>query len=189
MALDLAATLRRLKPEKRTAPLLRRADRELPFVDRQPTAGPPLLLDTTVYIDVLQGRAPAELGELLRVRQVNHSSIAVCELAHLFGRLDSAHPGTKAVLAEIETTIADIPPHRLSAPSLQAVVEAGIITGMAARLKGLPTVNRQPLLNDACLVLQAIETGSILLSRNIRDMDLIDQLAPGARILLYRQLL
>lgn len=188
MAFDLAAALRRLKPEKRTAPLVRRADHELHFIDPQPAAGPPLLLDTTVYIDVLQGRAPPELGALLKVRQINHSSIAVCELAHLFGRLDSAHPDTKGVLAEIRTTIENIPRHRLAAPSIQAVAEAGIVTGIIARLKGLPKADRQPLLNDTCLFLQALEAGSVLLSRNIGDVDLIQQVVPAGRVLLYRQI-
>lgn len=187
MSLDLAAALRRLKPEKRTAPLARRPDRDLPFVDDEVEAGPPLLLDTTVYIDVLQGRAPPRVGALLRVRQVNHSAIAVGELAHLLGRLDPGHPGTSAVLAEIRTTIEDVPQHRLSAPSTQALVEAGIVTGTAARLRSLRREDRQPFLNDACLFLHALETGSVLLSRNVGDMDLIGQLVPAGRVLLYRQ--
>lgn len=188
MALDLAGALRRLKPEKRTRPLARRSDHELAFVDHEPLAGPPLLLDTTVYIDMLQDRAPPSLEELLRVRQVNHSSVAVAELVHNFGRLDPAHPGTRSVLAEIRGTIEDIPPHRLSTPGAQAVAEAGIVTGVIARLKGIPKADRQPFMNDATLFLQALEGGSTLLSRNIADMDLIEQLVPQGRVLLYHQI-
>ena len=73
MAFDLAATLRRLKPEKRVVPLTRRADSELPFVNDPVISGPGLLLDTTVYIDVLQGRAPQAVKDLLLAREVNHS--------------------------------------------------------------------------------------------------------------------
>ena len=188
MAFDLAATLRRLKPDKRTHPLVRRPDHELPFVGQQPDAGPPLLLDTTVYIDVLKGRAPPEVEAMLRVRQANHSSVAVTELANLFGRLDPAHPGTKGVLREIRTTIDDIPQHRLSVPTAQAFAEAGIVSGMIARLKGIVRAERQPLLNDASLFFHALETGSVLLSRNIVELDLIEQLVPTGRILLYREL-
>jgi predicted nucleic acid-binding protein len=186
--LDLAGALRRLKPEKRTQALARRPDRELTFIDHEQHAGLPLLLDTTVYIDVLQNRAPPELEELLRVRQVNHSSVAVSELVHNFGRLDPAHSGTKAILAPIRKVIESIPAHRLSTPSVQAAAEAGIVTGVITRVLRLPKTDRQPFLNDATLFLQALESGSTLLSRNIADMDLIEQLVPRGRVLLYRQL-
>lgn len=188
MGLDLAGALRRLKPEKRTEPLARRSDHELTFIDHEPAAGPPLLLDTTVYIDVLQDRAPPDLEELLRVRQVNHSSVAVGELVHNFGRLDPAHPGTTAVLARIRKAVEIIPAHRLSTPSVHAVAEAGIVTGTVARLRGLPKTDRQPFMNDASLFLHALESGSTLVSRNIEDMDLIQQLVPAGRVLLYRQI-
>lgn len=187
MALDLAGALRRLKPEKRTQPLARRSDHELTFIDHEQLAGPPLLLDTTVYIDVLQDRAPPELVELLRVRQVNHSSVAMGELVHNFGRLDPAHVGTKAILSPIRKTIEGIPSHRSFAPSMQAVAEAGIVTGVIARLRGLPKMDRQPFMNDAMLFLQALENGWTLVSRNISDMDLIEQLVTTGRVLLYRQ--
>lgn len=186
MSFELTATLRRLKPDKRTRPLARRADRELPFVG-QPAAGQPLLLDTSVYIDVLQGRVPSALKGLLDVRLVNHSSIAVCELVHLFGRLDPVHPDTPVILAKIKRAIDAISPNRLAAPSVRAMAEAGIVTGMIARLNGVSRADRQPLLNDAGLVFQALETGAVLVSSNIGDMDMIGQLVTGGRILLYRR--
>lgn len=46
----------------------------------------------------------------------------------------------------------------------------------------------QPLHNEARLFFQALEMGWVPVSRNICDMDLIDQLAPGGGILFYRQL-
>ena len=187
MTLDLASALRRPKPEKRTSPLARRLDSDLSFIENEPIAGPPLLLDSTVYIDVLQARAPSALEEMLRVRQVNHSSVAVCELVHNFGRLDPDHPGTAAILSPIRRTIDSIPAHRLSSPSIQAVAEAGIVTGIVARLYGLPKTDKQPWLNDAMLFFHALEGGSTLVSRNISDMDLIQQLVPYGRLLLYRQ--
>jgi predicted nucleic acid-binding protein len=186
LAFDLDATLRRLKPGKRTARLTRRSDHALPFVGKQVVAGPGLLLDTSVYIDVLQGRAPSEVKELLLVREVNHSAIALAELVHLFGRLDPSHKDSKAVAA-IAAVIAKIRPHRLTAPSVQALADAGIVTGTIARLAGLSKTDRQPMLNDATLFMQALESGFTLLSGNVSDMDLIEQLVPSGRILLYRR--
>lgn len=189
MAFDLAATLRRLKPERRTAPLVRRADSELPFVSNPVISGPALLLDTTVYIDVLQGRAPQAVKDLLLAREVNHSSVALAELVHLFGRLDPAHKDTASVLAPIAAVIAEIRPHRLTAPSIQALAEAGIVTGMIARLTGLPKVDRQPMLNDATIFLQAMESGFTVLTGNVSDMDLIAQLVLAGRVVFYRRAL
>jgi predicted nucleic acid-binding protein len=187
LALGVAGAPRRLKPEKRTQLRARRSNHELTFIDYEQLAGPPLLLDTTVYIDVLQDRAPPALEELLRVRQVNHSSVAVGELVHNFGRLDPVHPNTKAILAPIRKAVEGIPAHRLSTPSVQAVAEAGIVTGVIARLRGLPKTDRQPFMNDATLFLQALESGFTLVSRNISDMDLIEQIVPTGRVLLYQQ--
>ncbi|MEH3159068.1 MAG: hypothetical protein PGN08_09120 [Sphingomonas taxi] len=187
MAFDLAASLRRLKPDKRTAPLALRPDTALPFVGDEALGGPPLLLDTTVYIDVLQGRAPAAVKDLLRVRQIHHSAVALGELTHAFGRLDPGHAGSNAAWSAIAATIADIPAHRLAAPGIGAFADAGIVTGIIARLRGLAKADRQPLMNDALLFLQALDSGCTLLSRNIGDMDLIDQLVPSGRLLLYRQ--
>jgi predicted nucleic acid-binding protein len=92
------------------------------------------------------------------------------------------------VLVALEEAIIGIPAHRLSAPSIQAAAEAGIVTGIIARLCGLPKSDHQPLLNDALLYLQALESGLTLVSRNISDMDLIEQLVPSGRILFYRQI-
>jgi hypothetical protein len=111
---------------------------------------------------VLQDRAPPAVVELLLVRQVNHSSVAVGELLLNFGWLDPAHAGTKAVLAAIRKVVVGIPAHRLSAPSVQVAAEAGIITGVIARLRGLSKAVRQPFMNDATLFLQAMEGGATL---------------------------
>ncbi len=188
MSFDLGASLRRLKPERHTRPLRRREDSALPFVSYEHFVGPGLLLDTSVYIDLLRDRVPPEVEELLDSRQVNHSSVAVAELVHLFGRLDPSHKDTKGTLTAIATVIGRILPQRLIAPSVRAFAEAGIVTGVIARLHGLPKADRQPMLNDAALFLQAMEGGFTLLSGNVADMDLIGQLMPAGRLLLYRKL-
>lgn len=186
MSFDIAASLRRLKPEKRTGTLTRRGDADLAFIPEPVTAGPPLLLDTTVYIDSLQGKLPDGTFDLLRVRQIHHSSVAVAELTHALGRLDPGHPDTPATTRAVQNAIAIIPAHRLVAPSVRAMADAGILAGMLARLRGLPKADGQPLLNDAMLFLQASEQGCELLTRNIADMDLLQQLLPAGRVLFYR---
>jgi hypothetical protein len=119
--------------------------------------GPELLLDTWVYIDVLQGRTPVRVDEFLETRIVNHSTICLAEMTHLFGRLDLAHAGTKTVLHEIRRTIDDMPDHRHSSPSEGAMGDAGMLAGLMSRRLGVNRHDQQLLLNDASLSLQAVE--------------------------------
>ena len=185
MSFDRRESLRRIKPQRRGSPLTRRADADLPFVtDRTTLAGRELLLDTSVYIDVLQGRTPIAVDGLLQTRIVNHSTVALSELTHLLGALDPAHPRTAGVLKVLGPTIDDIPPHRLTQPSTRASGEAGMLAGLATRLTG--QAKSVALLNDALLLLHAAETGCALLTGNVRDFDWFDQLLPGTGLLLYR---
>ena len=155
------------------------------MVEAPVIAGSELLLDTCVYIDILQGRTPAIVDDFLQVRLVNHSTICLAEMTHLFGRLDPGHPGTRDALREIRRTIDDIPSHRLSAPSPSAMAEAGMLAGLVSRLRGVERGRWSLLLNDACLYVQAVEQGWTVLTRNVRDFDLFDQLIPSGRLLLY----
>lgn len=188
MSFNLQRSLRRLKPARRSARLERRPDEDLPFVSQQVLSSAAPLLDTCVYIDVLHGRTPAEVDNLLTTRLSNHSGVALAELAHLFGRLDPRDQRTKIVLAQISTVIDGIPNHRLAAPSLNVLGEAGMLAGRVARLADIEAGREQALLNDAMLYLQAIEQGQTLLTRNVREFDWFDQLLPGNRVLFYRQI-
>jgi predicted nucleic acid-binding protein len=187
LSFELARALRRIKPQRTTDAIRRRSFADLPIVRKPVAAGPELLLDTCVYVDVLQGRTPASVDELLQARIVNHSTVCLAELTHLFGRLDPAHPGTSRVLREIRRTIEDIPGHRLSSPSATATGEAGMLAGLVARLSGAGHGENATLLNDASLYLQALERGWIVLTRNVRDFDSFDQLLPAGRVLFYEQ--
>lgn len=184
MNFETAKSLRRLKPQRRSAPLKRRPDANLPFADKASPAGRELLLDTCVYLDVLQGRTPAYVDTLLQSRIVNHSAVALGELTHRFGRLDPTDPRTRSALAEIRNILDDIPPHRLTSPSMRAFGEAGMLAGLTARLAGAG--GRPDLLNDALLYLQARESGRVLLTGNLTDFDFFDQLLPGNHLLVYR---
>jgi hypothetical protein len=56
LSFDLARALRWVKPQ-RAAIIKRRERSQLPYVSMPASAGSELLIDTCVYIDVLQGRA------------------------------------------------------------------------------------------------------------------------------------
>lgn len=186
MSFDLPAALRRVKAQRISGTLTRRNGDQLPFLIDPIIAGPELMLDTCVYIDILQGTAPQVIEDMLNVRIANHSSICLAELTHLFGRLDPEHPKTSSTLRELRGVIEqDIPVHRLTEPSTRALGEAGILAGLTMRLSG--RAKDQALLNDAILYLHAQERGCVVLTRNLADFDLFHQLMPSGRVLFYRQ--
>jgi predicted nucleic acid-binding protein len=185
LSFELARALRRIKPQRAADTLRRRPVTDLPLVDAAASAGPELLLDTCVYIDVLQGRTPQGADDLLQARIVNHSTVCLAELTHLFGRLDPAHPGAKGLLREVRQTIEDMPDHRLSFLSVTAMGEAGMLARLVARLSGGDQDGAPALLNGASLYLRALERGWIVLTRNLRDFDYFDQLLPAGRLLFY----
>lgn len=150
-----------------------------------PIPGAGLLLDTCVYIDVLEGRTPTAVDALLQLRSLNHLSICVAELTHAFGRLDPRHPRTATTLRTLARTIDDIPAHRLTTPSANSVIEAGILAGLMFRLGSLAAGQETAVLNDATLYLHAIASGLVVLTRNVRDFDLLNQLRPDGRVMFY----
>ncbi|MDF0545017.1 hypothetical protein PX699_21945 [Sphingobium sp. H39-3-25] len=163
--------------------MARRPEGKLPLASKTTVIGRELLLDTCVYIDVLQGKTPIEVDRLLENRIVNHSSVALGEMTHLMGALDPADKRTASVLKMLGRTIDDIPEHRLSVPSARVFGEAGMLAGMVTRLSGQP--HSIALFNDALLFLQAAATGCDLLTGNRRDFDFLDQLMPGTGLILY----
>lgn len=186
MSFDLAAAVRRIKAQRQSGLLAPRHDDDLPFVPDRVEAGPELMLDTSVYIDVLQGKVPLAVEDLLVVRISNHSSICLAELTHLIGRLDPQHPETPNTVKELRGVIDDdIPPHRLSAPSTRAFGEAGMLAGLTTRLTDRS--KDQALLNNAILYLHALERGCVVLTRNITDFDVFHQLVPTGNMLFYHR--
>lgn len=187
MSFDLAAALRALKPQKRRAQLKLRSRADLQWIEGVPPGGEPILLDTTVYIDVLQGCSPERLDFLLGIRICNHSAVCVAELTHLFGRLDPAKAGTKPALRKIEATVNDIPDHRLSAPDEEIWGVAGILAGTLFRLGGYKAGQEKECLNDALIYLHALKTGSSVVTRNVKDFDLLNQLVPLGKVIFYER--
>ncbi|MBS5904550.1 MAG: hypothetical protein KIC89_17905 [Acetobacteraceae bacterium] len=186
MKIDLQRSLRRLKPEKRTGRLARRPDAELTFVGPGDATGSPVLLDTTVYLDVLSGDTPPEVDALLVVRPLFHVSVVLAELTNWFGKLAPGAPGTAAVLKELAGTINEIPRHRVEVVAPGTMLEAGIMSGLVYRLGGFQPHQALHAINDAAVYLHAIENGHTVLTRNIRDFDFMQQILPAGRVLFYR---
>lgn len=167
------------------AGIVPRSRDRLAYVDDATAAGGPLLLDTGVYIHQLKGKTPALLDGLVEVRQVNHSIVAMQEMLHTIGVLDPADARTKTNVAVIRDLLDGIPSHRLHVPSRQAMADAAVHAGILCRLNGYARDRRMKALHDCTLFLQARDLGCTLLSANVVDFDILQQLGPEVRVLFY----
>ena len=169
-----------------TRALARRPDDQLPFIDEADTVGQSLLIDTCVYLDRMQGKAPSRLYELMGSRLNIHSSIAVQELAHPLGVLVPDDERTATVKSAIRKVIASMPDHRVIVPDLDVLGRAAILNGVICRIQGYKNDQKLRCLNDCTLFLQALKYGLVLLTRNISDFDYCLQIIPSGRVLFYR---
>ncbi len=182
---DVAAARRwaRLDPRRTLA---RRPDAVLPFASLDELAGQPLLLDTCVYIDQMQGHAPLLVEQLIDTRQVNHSTVAVQELMHTLGVLDPDDSRTAAVVEAVTGQLQAMPEHRLFTPDAEVLGRAALLAGIPSRLQGYARDARVKALQDCVLFLQAQKLGFAVLTANLAEFDLLLQFVPTGRVLFYR---
>lgn len=184
-AFDIEGALRWARFDPRRT-LSRREDSALPFASEDELAGQALLLDTCVYIDQMQGRAPTLVEQLVETRHVNHSSVALQELLHTIGVLNPDDPRTPKVVGAVRTQVEAMPDHRVFTPDADVLGRAALLAGMLCRLQGYARDARFKALQDATLFLQAQKLGFTVLTANIVEFDYLLQLVPTGRVLFYR---
>ena len=149
---------------------------------------PKLLYDTTVYVDILQGRFPEDAQHTLPAADAWHSTVTDAELVAPIGFLNPNHPHTPAAVKQIMATIERRPAHRMISPDREIWLEAGILCGVLSRLQNYGAADRRRILNDALLFATARKHGLTLLTRNTSDFDLLQQLEPTGGVLFYNRL-
>lgn len=130
---------------------------------------------------------PAVVDDLLDVRPAHHSMIGIAELMHPVGRLDPTDVRTAEAIENIGKVIKLMRPHRLFEPDADIVGRAAILGGILSRTQSYQKDDRLRSINDCILFLQALKLGLTVLSRNVRDFDILLQLIPAGRVLFYRQ--
>ena len=183
---EFQTTLRRLKPEKRRAQLKPRAESDLDFIETSNKKPRKLLYDTTVYIDILQNRFPQRGELMLRATEAWHSPVTEAELAAAIGLLDPNRSDTREIVEQIRAVIERRPSYRTIVPDPEIWREAGILSGVLASLQGYGKDHRRRALNDALLFASARKHGCVVLTRNVVDFDLLQQLDRAASVLFYK---
>ena len=181
---EVRRTLRRLRPAERRTKLEYRDRSQLPFIEQLGLV-PKLMLDTTVYIDELQGRLPRDVEISLRATSVWHSTVTECELSALAGLLAPDHRDSARAIEQVTKTIERRPSHRIVNPDRETWREAGVIAGLLARLQQYGKTEQRRILNDALIFLSATKAGLAVLTRNVSDYDLLMQLVPQGRAIFY----
>lgn len=186
MSIDLAAALRRRKPERRLPRLKNRPAGVLPGVRDLAAAGRvTLLAATNVYINDAAGRLPLEVAALLDRTLLFHCTVCVAELTTGIAKGDPAHPGWAAARDHYAALIAAIPDSRLLSPDAEVWAEAGLVSGTLARTQGYQPHQRKECLCDALILLTAAKAGLPVLTANCDEFDLLQQLIPEAPFVHY----
>ena len=186
MSSDFAKSLRRIKPDQHLSGLRPRAADQLvtaaDLADVEPGA---ILLDTNVYIHEAAGRLPVAVTKLMARCRLFSSSVCLAELAAGSGNADPTHPGWKKTRDHYQGIIENVLPQRLVTPDANVWAEAGLIAGTLARTQGFQPHQRLACLNDALILLSAHKAGLPVLTENRKDFDLIQQLAPHCRLIVF----
>jgi hypothetical protein len=178
---DAARRWARFDPQRT---LTRRSDNELPFVNPSLLGGQGLLLDTSVYIDQMQGRSPQILDDLIAQRQVNHSTVAMQKLMHTIGVLNPtrvSRPSWTWSVSRLEQCSRIASLHRT-----RRFWDALRCCGTLCRLQGYEREGKLRACKDCALFLQAQKLGLVVLTANVGDHDVLLQLIPTGRTLFYR---
>jgi hypothetical protein len=180
---DFEGSLRWVRGVERKT-IRRRALSALPFFDPLQVEYA-LLLDTSVYVDRLQGKITLDLRQFLEANAHHHSTVALQEMMLAVGALDPRDFRTKATVNSIGALIELIRPHRLHQPDIDVCGRAALLAGTLSRIQGYGKDNRSKALNDCTLFLHAQKMGTTLLTRNYADFDILLQMIPSGRVLFY----
>jgi predicted nucleic acid-binding protein len=93
---------------------------------------------------------------------------------------------TREIVGQISGVIERRPSYKQIVPDPEIWREAGVLSGILARLQGYGKDHRRRALNDALRLATARKYGCTILSRNVGDFDLLEQLDPAGGVLFYK---
>lgn len=96
-------------------------------------------------------------------------TVTEAELSAAAGLLNPAHPETERTVGRIAESIELRPEHRILDPDRDTWRDAGLLSGLLARLRQYGSTERRKILNDALIYLAAAKNGCAVLSRSFLD--------------------
>jgi predicted nucleic acid-binding protein len=184
LTIDVAASLRRIKPDKRRGSLSPRPAHAI--VHAAAVARPTeLVVDTNVYIRSFANTLPPAVEALVDQSLLFHCSVCVAELTAGIANADPAHAGWESLRDHYVALIERFPESRILTADAEIWTEAGLISGTLARTQNHQRHQRKECLNDALIFLTAAKAGVPVLTSNRVEFDLIQQLAGRGRFVYY----
>lgn len=185
MSINLAALIRRHKPEQRLRSLHYRNRAQLrAFNDLDLRADNRLLLDTGIYIFAAAGTLSHQHKDKFAAVVQHHCTVCLGEITVGLANRDvsaATWPSERKYWAELFNRL---PRNRTHSPDAETWSAAGILAGTLARLQRFQPHQRKDVLNDALIYLTALKHGLAVLTDNRRDFDLLQQLVPSGKFYL-----
>ena len=91
----------------------------------------------------------------------------------------------RSVVKELEIAEQLTAANRVLTPDDEVWMRAGVLTGLLTRIQGYQAHQRKELLADALIYLSAAKACLPVLTRNAADFDLLNQLYPAGRVIIY----
>lgn len=179
MGVDLAALVRRYKPEQRQQTLRYRKRTDLPaFADLDARSDPDVMLDTNIYIFAAAGRLSTQIKATLESVLQHHCTVCLGEIAVGLANRDVTSATWRGEREYWEGLFARLPKSRTYTPDAEIWSAAGILAGTLARVQRFQPHQRKDALNDALIYLTALKRGVPVLTDNAKDFDMLQQLVP-----------
>jgi predicted nucleic acid-binding protein len=170
-----------------TGPIPYRAEASLPFDPAIVTPGATIALDTCAIIDGLKSSLPPLLQSAITQAAVVSSAVVVGELVQGHAVLNPAHPSTAKVAPIIASAIAIAEAIPLQiVPTENHWVEAQAVVATIGRCNSFTKDKRRELVMDALFYVSARDADVRIVTANVRDYDLIDQVAKNGKLLFYK---
>lgn len=125
---------------------------------------------------------------ILRGGIIWHSPVTEAEIAAAVGLLDPADSWTAKTISQLVLLVEKRAVHRVLSPDPAIWRDAGLTSGVLARLQSYSNEDRRKALNDALLFFTALKHGCSVLTRNIKEFDLFQQLNGAGRVVFYERL-
>ena len=134
---------------------------------------PPLLLDTSVYIDALRRGDPtlARAKGLLAGERLWLSAVVLAEL------LAGAAGDTRKLVERLGRDFDKV--DRLLVPNATDWRDAGVLLARVAEVHGYESIGRARLMNDSLIATSASRRGVTVITTNARDFARLQQFRPS----------
>lgn len=149
-----------------------------------PNAKTALMLDTNVIIlGMKRGKLTTDVKTLLATAESVASTVVIGELNQGAANLDPTHPDTPATRAPMDAAIAELSKLPIITPNHEDWLTGMVMLSTLGRCFNLNKEARGMWLRDALIYVTARRVGATLVTADLLEFDLFQQILPGGLVL------